>query len=201
MRTLAALFAIVLLSLSVAACGDSAGGTGHASSSNTKTGDTSANPMPQGGARPSSRKRDLDGDTDNNDDDSKIVGYGHAANASDRQALTALIKHYYKAAVTESGATGCSMLYPFIAEAVVENYGRAPALRGTTCAMVIAKLFAYRHRVLVDEAATLKVFAVRVEGDKALVVLSFARRPIRQIAARRDGNIWKLLELEDGLIE
>jgi hypothetical protein len=43
---------------------------------------------------------------------------------------------------------------------------------------------------------------VRVEGDKALAVMSFSTLPeVRQISARRDGATWKILQLLDGIIE
>jgi hypothetical protein len=147
-------------------------------------------------------KRDRDNDTDNNSDDGKVLAFGHAAGAADAQALVALVTSYYRAAAREDGARACSMLYPFVAESIVEGYGQQASLRGDTCAAVMRKLFRQRHSALVRDSPTLDVTAVRVDGNKALVVLTFATAPeIRQIPERRGSNGWKMLNVIDGIVE
>jgi hypothetical protein len=147
-------------------------------------------------------KRDRDNDADNNDDDAHILEYGQAASPADRQVLTALITRYYAAAAALEGAKACSLLMPFIAESVTEDYGHTPALRGKSCAVVMSKLFRQHHQLLAGESATLKFLTVRVQGNKSLVVLSFSTLPeVRQISARRHGSGWKLLDLLDGILE
>jgi hypothetical protein len=75
-------------------------------------------------------------------------------------------------------------------------------LRGKSCAVVLSKLFKQHHKLLGGESATLKVMTVRVEGDKALTVLSFANLPeVRQMTERREGSGWKIVTLLDGIVE
>ncbi len=182
MKPLPVLIAIALLGLGATACG----------SSSNATGSTSHHTV----------KRDRDDDGDNNDDDGKYLNYGHAASGTEKQALTTLVTGYYQAAATNDGAKACALLYPFIAESVVEDYGDTAALSGSTCAAVMSKLFERRHRLLVGESATLKMYAIRVNGDKALTVLSFATLPeVRLIQERRDGKTWLVMNLLDSIVE
>jgi hypothetical protein len=185
MKSLPGLLAIVLLCVGPVACGSSSSGTAGGSHSST-----------------SAPARDRDNDADRNDDDAHVLYYGLAAGAADKQTLTTLIKQYYAASAAADGAKACTLLMPFIAESVAENYGHAPALHGKTCAVVMSKLFKQHQKVLSGENATLKFVAVRVEGNKALAVMSFSTLPeVRQISARRDGATWKILQLLDGIIE
>jgi hypothetical protein len=187
MKSLLGLLAIVLLSVSPAACGGSSGD----SSSGSHASATKA-PV----------KLDRDNDGDKNDDDAHVLYYGEAAMGSERQAITTLLKQYYAAAAAADGAKACTLLMPFIAESVAENYGHSAALRGKTCAVVMSKLFKQHHQVLSGENATLKFLTVRVEGGRGLTVMSFSTLPeVRQISERRDGSTWKVLQLLDGIIE
>lgn len=177
---LLALLVTVLLSVGVAACGGSA------------TGSTSSH----------ATKRDRDNDGDNNDDDAHILDYGHAAIGAERQEIESLVRSYYAAAAAENGAKACTMLYPLIAETLPENYGDNPALRGKTCATVLAKLFKETHSVRAEKSATLKMYALRVKGERALTLLSFATAPeVRQILERRVNGIWKIAALSDTIME
>jgi hypothetical protein len=145
---------------------------------------------------------DRDNDQDHNNDDENVLGYGHAANAADRRASVALVTRYFAAAAGGNGATACSLLMPFIAGSVVENYSHLRGLRGNTCAVVLSNLFRQRHWQFAAKSASLKVIAVRVEGDKALAVLDLPEIPeVRQMAERRLGSRWRLLVLFDGSLE
>jgi hypothetical protein len=149
-----------------------------------------------------SDKNDRDNDGDNNNDDGNILDYGHASNATDRRASVALVTRYFSAAAAENGATACSLLIPFVAESVVEDDGRTTALYGNTCAAVMSKLFKLHHALLLAKYETLRIPEVRVEGDKALTILEFTTIPeVRQIAERRVGDSWRILELLDGILE
>jgi hypothetical protein len=170
------------LSLSITACG----GTGGATNSSSRH----------------AAKKDRDNDGDNNDDDAHVLDYGHAASGTERQEITSLVKSYYATAAAEDGSTACSMLYPLISETVAEDYGHIPDLRGTTCATVITKLFKRRHHLLVGESDTFKVYALRVKGERALTVLSFAVLPeVRQLPERRVDGAWKIAALSDTILE
>ncbi|MGH2912055.1 MAG: hypothetical protein ACRDJ3_06220 [Solirubrobacteraceae bacterium] len=188
MKPLVALLTAALLALGVAACGSSNGASSASSAAATAAG---------------SSKLDRDNDNDNNDDDNHVLYYGHEAAPTDRQAIIALLTHYYAAAATNDGAKACPLLMSYLAEAVVEEMGHIPKLRGKSCAVVMSKLFKPRHALLSGENASLKVLTVRVEGDRALTVLSFANLPeVRQMTERLDGNSgWKIVTLLDGILE
>ena len=185
-RAALALAAAALLGMGVLACGGSSGAR------------TATNAAASG--HPS--KPDRDDDKDNNDDDNHVLYYGHAANPTDRQAIVALLTRYYAAAAASDGAKACPLLLRFVSESVAEDIGHAATLRGRSCAAVMSKLFGVHHKLLSGENATLKVLTVRVEGDKALTVLSFANLPeVRQMTERREGHGWKILTLLDGILE
>jgi hypothetical protein len=192
MRRALGLLTIALLSLFLGAC---AKATGHAGSSGSAPSSaTSSTGAP---------KRDRDNDGDNNDDDAKVLYYGNAPSAVERQAIVTLVSDYYAAGAAEDGAMACSLLMPFLAESVVEDYRHQPGLEGETCATVLSKLFKQHHSQLSGQHATLKFISVRVSGDRALTVQSFSTLPeVRQLAERREGNgKWKLLQVFDGILE
>lgn len=182
-KLLLTLLAIAILGVSFAACGGPSTSTGSATTSSVP-------------------KRDRDDDGDNNDDDAHVLYYGRTPTATERQVLTALVTGYYAAAAAEDGARACALLIPFVAESVVEQYGHTTALKGKTCAAVMSKLFKAHHKLISGESASLKFYTVRVRGVKALTVLSFANLPeIRQLAERRAGSAWKVLDLLDTIVE
>jgi hypothetical protein len=185
MKPLLGLLAIVLLGLGVAACGSSR--ASHSS----------------GAATTATVKKDRDDDGDDNDDDAHVLYYGKAPSAAEKQAIETLVSSYYAASATANGAKACTLLMPFVAEAVVEQIGQNPNLRGRTCATVMSKLFRLHHTLLAGENASLKFYSVRVGDGKALTVLSFANLPeVRQITERHDASgQWKVLDLLDGILE
>jgi hypothetical protein len=198
MRSIARILAVALLGLGATSC---AGGSTTSRGSATvarQTGSASTTAAPNF----STHNNDRDNDGDHNDDDGKVLYYGHAASPSDRRASVALVTRYFAVAAAENGAAACSMLVPFIAEAVAEQDGKSPPLLGKTCAVVMSKLFRLHHRLLALKHATLRVIEVRVEGHKALAVLDFPTIPeVRQFVERRVGRTWKLQELLDGILE
>ncbi len=190
--TLLGMLAALALGLGLAACGDSGG----SSVASTDAASTSAAP------NFSTHNNDRDNDGDHNNDDEKVLYFGHAADAADQHYLVALVTRYFAAAAGERGAAVCHMLVPFIAEAVAEQDGRSPGLYGKTCAVVLSKLYKQHHSLQVQKHATLRIIGVRVEGDRALAILDFPSIPeVRQIAERRVAGAWKLLDLQDGIIE
>jgi hypothetical protein len=184
MRAALGLAAIVLLAVSLGACGGGASSV-HSSSSASRT-----------------HHRDRDDDFDNNDDDAHVLDYGHAATGAERRALVTLVSSYYAASAQADGAKACGLLMPFLAEGVAEELGHRPGLEGHDCATVMSKLFRQHRKLLEGESATLKFVAIRVGEGHALDVLSFAVLPeVRQITARRDGSSWKILNLLDRILE
>ena len=185
MRPLLALLVLLALCPSIAACGHTDGRPANASVST-----------------PSSHKRDRDNDGDHNDDDAQVLYYGHAADVADRTSSIALVRNYFAAAAAKDGKRACGLLVPLLAESVVEEDGRSPALRGRTCAAVVSKLFAMHHHMLLEKNAALQVLEVRIKGNRGLVVLNFPEIPeARQFAERRIDGSWKLASLLDGIIE
>jgi len=70
--------------------------------------------------------------------------------------------------------------------------------------VVMSKLFKQKHRELAIKSATLKFYAVRINGDKALALFSFSELApeVRQLVERRDSNgTWRVLMLLDDIIE
>jgi hypothetical protein len=187
MRTLLGAFAVGLLMLCLVACGEA-----NKSSGSTTTASTS--------------KNDRDDDGDHNDDDGSVLNFGQAADAAEMRTLVTLVTDYFAAASTEDGAKACSLLMPFVAESVVENLSHDRGMSGKTCAAVMSKLFAQHHSELAAKSATLKFYAVRVEPNKALAVLSFSSPAlppeVRVLIERRDssGN-WRILMLLDEILE
>lgn len=184
------------------ACGDSRGktATGHAAGPSAET--RTADARQAGTSDFSTHHNDRDNDGDHNNDDEGVLGYGHAANAADREQAAALLNRYIAASAAENGAVACRLLVPFIAESAAENLGHSRGLRGSTCPVVMTKLFERNHRLLVKKHASLHVMNVRVEGDKALVILNYSAIPeVRQIAVRRVGSGWRVLEFLDGILE
>jgi hypothetical protein len=146
--------------------------------------------------------RDIDNDLDKGDDDAGVLYYGQAAVGAEKQAIMSLVARYYAAEATANGSAACALLVPFVAESVVEDYGHNPGLRGSSCATVMSKLFEQQHKLLVAENATFKLYALRVLGDKALIVLDYSVLPeVRRMTARRIGGQWKVLYLLDGILE
>jgi hypothetical protein len=180
MRLTLAAFAAALLCLGIAACGDSGKPTASAAS----------------------HHNDRDNDNDHNDDDGGVLNFGHAADAADLHSLLALVKHYYAAAATENGAQACALLVPLQAESVAEQDGQSPTLRGHTCPVVMSKLFKLHHTVIAGKTRAMKVIAVRIQGNKGLVVIEFPEiHEARQISVRHLAGGWKVFDLLDGIME
>jgi hypothetical protein len=177
-RPLAATLAAVLLCFGACACGDASK------------------------AARAPHHSDRDNDNDHNDDDSGVLGFGHAADAVEMSSLVALVKRYYAAAAAANGAQACALLVPLQAESVVEEDGRSGKLRGDSCSVVMSKLFRLNHALLAGKARAMKIIAVRIRGDTGLVAIEFPEiYEARQIGVRRVAGGWKVFDLLDGIIE
>lgn len=145
---------------------------------------------------------DRDNDNDHNDDDQHVLDYGHVAGPTEARAITSLLRRYYAAAATGNGAQVCSLLAPFVAETVAEQYAQPLGVHRHTCAATMSKLFSIHHRELVGEQATLRFYRIGVEDGRSLVALDFASIPeVRQITVRKLEGRWTVLGLLDGIIE
>lgn len=203
MKPLLALLATTLLGVGVCACGDTSTDTKSVSHVSSSTATKSASSIP-----PAPADTKVDGDKDNDigapyDDtnNNAVLDVGHAASASERRAIVALIKRYYTAALAENGAEACGMIYSTLAEAVPEDYGLSPPgppyMQGTTCRAVLTLLFKHFHNQLVVELPKLKVAGVRLTEHRGVAVLSFGALPERKIQVAREGHVWRVAALLD----
>lgn len=207
MKPLLALLAVVLLGVGASACGSSGKGTGSTSQTPstvaaTTAATTTASTTPPPDFRKADRDRDNDiGAPDDDKNNNSVLNFGHAASASDEQAISSLVKRYYAAGLAEDGAKACSMIYSTLAEAVPEDYGQSPPgpvyMRGTTCPTVLALMFKHFHHQLSVQVPLLKVSRVRLNEHHGLAVLKFGKMPERQIPVAREGHVWKIEALLD----
>lgn len=205
MKSLLALLAIGLLSIGAVACGGTGKATVSSTSHSSSTGSDSTASVSSTAQAPVITKADADKDNDvgapDDDTSNSELNFGHAANSSDKQAITALVKHYYVAAAAEDGAAACSMLYSTVSETVPEDYGTSPPgpsySKGKTCTAVMTLSFKHFHNELALELAKLKILGVRLEEHHGLVVLSFGTMPQRDIQVMREGHVWKMESLFD----
>lgn len=145
---------------------------------------------------------DRDNDGDHNNDDQHVLAFGRLATGAESSAITALLTRYYAAAAGSNGARACTMLAPFIAETVAEQYGRNSGLHGRSCSTVLSKLFAHQHTSLLGKQATMRIMRIGVEENRSLVAIDFPSIPeVRQITVRRIDGHWTVLDLLDGIIE
>jgi hypothetical protein len=200
MRSLLALPSIALLGLGVGACGDAGKRTGSASGSSSSA--VAAATVATTRVQP---RLPTDSDEDNDNpggsrydaDDSPVLRFGRAASAAQGRAIASLVRRYYAAGAAGDGASACSLLYPLLAESVVEEYSQSPGLRGKTCAEVLSKLFKRRHQELAGDVAALKPTVVRVGGDHGLALVRFGGTRERRVLLRRERGAWKMDVLLD----
>ena len=150
--------------------------------------------------------RDRDNDYDSSGksrydaDDEAFLHFGRPASASDARVLRALVKRYYAAAALGDGAQACSMLYLQLYESVPEDYGEnagPSALRGKTCAVVMSKLFKLHRGELVRGVPTLHIDAVRVQGNRGLILLNYRGTAQHDLFAHYELSAWKIDSMLD----
>lgn len=133
-----------------------------------------------------------------------VLGLGKAASASEKRAVTTLVKRYYAAAGAEDGAMACAMIYSTLSESIPEDYGQSPPgppyLHGKTCPAVMTLLFKHLHPQIALELPKLEVVRVRLIEHHGIAVLRFGALPERQISVAREGRSWKIQGLIDSEI-
>jgi hypothetical protein len=128
-------------------------------------------------------------------DDAAILHAGHAASASDRHAIAALLKHYYALAAAGDGTHGCAFLSSQLRRTFVQAVGEdGPRyLRGLkSCTAILSRMFNRNHAQLSAYAARLKVAEVRIVGKVGLVILDVRPHPARSIEVIRERGRWML---------
>jgi len=171
--------ALALPMLGLSACGGS-GGTRHAATVTTSK-------------RYTAQGKDEDGDIDTlgqggryDKDNDATFQWGPPASAADRRVVVALVKRYYEIAAAGDGAKACAMLDPLIVEMVAEQEPRHG------CAHNIEKLFAQRHRELVEDLSSFRVVTAQRRENRVAVLIDFAPTRLLQVFARRTHGVWRV---------
>ncbi|MGN6372802.1 MAG: hypothetical protein ACTHM1_07405 [Solirubrobacteraceae bacterium] len=219
MKSLPALLAFGLLVLWTAACGSSKSNT--ASPSNVSSAVTTQ-VKPTNGAVPSSptsgfvasnasardrerHDRDEDDHTTVPDDHNPAPAGYVTASAADAKAITALVKGYFAAALSEDGARACSMIDKGLVKAIPLDYGKlGPSyLRhaAPNCPAVMTLYFKHEHRTLSREVPGMRVPRVSVHGGEGIAFLRFGRVHERFISEFRNGSAWKIGAVLDEELE
>jgi hypothetical protein len=145
-------------------------------------------------------KNDGDGDGDGaarghfDKDDSIILRLNHRARAGDRRAIASLFDRYYALAAADDGADACRLMYPVLVRSLPEDearrgYGPRFEQGLTTCPAIMSALFKHSHG---EFSAPVKVVAVHVKGDRAIVLIDSSAMPLRVMEAERQGKSWKI---------
>jgi hypothetical protein len=208
MRSPLALLAGVLLALATSACGSATKVTDSAGPSSSSVATRATPTIPPSRSAPPGSYLKWDGDKPDdsggkrgNDDPPFLKTYGPPARATDRRAVSALVKRYYTAAVAEKGARACGLLTSALANSVATGVGRsAPNVDGG-CAPSMSLLLEQQHQQLAArEPATMVVIGVYVKGDLGLALLGFRRMPESTLIVEREAHVWKIDALFDSLL-
>ncbi len=141
-------------------------------------------------------KGDGDSDNDNSNHDDRIIrSYGHAADPVETRAVASLVSSYYSAAVAREVGSVCALVDPATGsegfpEGFVLELIAPEALRREHCDVVLAAILTYRHKLLVDERASVKLTSVRVRGTNGFALLAFRMMPERVIPVVRVRGHW-----------
>jgi hypothetical protein len=216
MRSLLVVLIPVLASVAISACGGShVGGrsgpatssTGHlAAVAHTGSGHFRGDEDDDDPSRSwnSNNPNDKDVDVDNDPadnigkgfhdgDDNSVLRYGHRARGAERKEIVSVIDRYFAAAAAEDGATGCSLTFSLLADALPEDYGHAPGplyLRGDkNCGVILTAIFKHQHSELVQPV---KVTEVRISEHRGLAVLGSPTLPASETELRSELGSWKI---------
>lgn len=132
------------------------------------------------------------------EDDLSTLRWGRPLPMSEVGTVALLVKRYYADAAAGDGARGCMLLDTLFAESIPEDYGQPPgppALRGSTCAIVLTKLFVQRRQQLVAMSRSLRVTDVRVDGRQGRAFVGFQSQPAGYVQIRREAGRWKIRDL------
>jgi hypothetical protein len=128
----------------------------------------------------------------------EIANYGRGASPAERRAITQIVDEFYRAAGADDGAKACKLIYSILEESIAQDYGQAPAppsLRGSTCAVVMSKLFEQVPGQPPAVLAGTKVLDVRVKGINGYALLRSSVMPEGEIQVKRELGNWKIASL------
>jgi hypothetical protein len=171
MRGLLASVALVVAAFAMNSCGTAVPTTsGRAAASTERDGDQDVDRLTRSPA-------DFDKDA--------IPAFGQPADGRDKLAILGLIRRYYVLAAAGNGAGACRLLFGPTAETVLEEHHNGhgpPALRGSTCAQIMSRMFAQRHSELVEDISGYQVLAVQVRRNSGYALVRFpAKHELREL--------------------
>jgi ketosteroid isomerase-like protein len=124
------------------------------------------------------------------EDDTAIVGFGHPADAADKQAISSLVRRYYAAAFAGDGRTACGLMDSQTERLVPAIDGSNGTVnRGQTCPTIMSKLFGENHNSLTGTFETTDVY---VKEDQAYALVGFSPHEIRYIRVHRQNGAWMI---------
>lgn len=139
---------------------------------------------------------DLDGGRGHYDaDDQSFRAFGHVASASDRRAITALVKRYYTIAAAGDGTDACALIYAPLARGYPEELGELGAryLHGLkSCSAILSRMFEPNRALLAAYRSRLDINAVRVSNGIGFAFLTFRGRPTRKMEVIKERGKWKM---------
>jgi hypothetical protein len=203
MRSVWALFAVALMCVWIAACGGTSRSTVAASTTSSSAAITPAPPLPPGEANlPYVKDPDVDiGGANQNSgyrdkDDSRILAYyGRPASTAVRQEVASIASRYYAIAAAGKSKQACAMMSRGLLSEIPLVYGEfgASYLRGAkTCAALVSRLFAHRHRELIVPVV---VTGVLVKSDHAYALLGSRKIPASFLALVDEHGEWMVERL------
>jgi len=183
MKSAATVTFILFIGFVIVACG----GSGHPSSTASVT---VSSPVAFTGKQPPLNAQALE-----------IVNYGHGASPMEHRAITQIVDEFYRAAGADDGAKACKLIYSILEESIAQDDGQAPAppsLRGSTCAVVMSKLFEQVPGQPLAVLAGTRILDVRVKGTNGYVLLRSSVMPEGEIQVKRELGNWKINSLIGG---
>lgn len=224
MKSLFALLSILLIGVEFAACNGTRRGASRPSSRSPRRSFTEGgSPASSSGTRTQGYLNDGDNDivgdsdddhADDNDndndnptlaegntsyhdnDDSRIVAYGHPASAAVVRQVTKIVERYYATATAGDGRRACAMLVPGIARAVPEDYDQtlSPShpRSDRTCGAVLSLLFRHARTQL---RAAIAVTGVRGMGNQVVALLGSSATTAGYISLLHEAGSWKVVQL------
>jgi hypothetical protein len=123
-------------------------------------------------------------------DDAAIIGFGHPADAADKQAIASLVRRYYAAAFAGDGRTACGLMDSQTERFVPAIDGsNGPVNRGHTCPTIMSKVFNENHNNLAGTSETTDVY---LKEDQAYALIGFPSRETRYIHVLRQKATWAI---------
>jgi hypothetical protein len=117
--------------------------------------------------------------------------YGHPAGASERAAVTRLVRGYYAALSAGHEAAACGMLATHIQQLLERSVRRTRLLHGKGCVGAFKLIFGHRGRTSAI-SPTVTVTGVRVQGDHGYALFSTQSIPSAQLRVERAHGSWKI---------